>query len=298
MMTRPRIRKLGTIDCDMVETTPVLWRGRLYRFEYVRHPWYKPNRTGDTYFRFVDVETGEYTPAFAQGYHFGSAHVEGDTMYVFGVRPQAGFEMTVFWSTDLVAWASQVAFRTEGWTLFNNSVCKGPGGYVMAFELGEPPEIVGVRFTNRFAASNDLLNWEILPAACVFTLDRYSACPVIRYIKPYYYMIYLEHYKPFMFYPHMVRTRDLIHWEASPFNPILSYSDEDKIIANPAIPEDERERIAGIANINNSDVDLCGFRGKTVIYYSWGTQTGNEFLAQAEYDGPMDEFFRRHFPDG
>ncbi len=50
-MDRPEIRKLGTIDCDMVETTPVVWKGRLLRFEYVRHPWYKPNKTSDTYFR-------------------------------------------------------------------------------------------------------------------------------------------------------------------------------------------------------------------------------------------------------
>jgi hypothetical protein len=297
MNARPLIRKLGTIDCDMVETTPVVWGGRLLRFEYVRHPWYKPNKTGDTYFRFVDVETGECGPPFAHGYHFGSAYVEGDTMYVFGVQQQAGLEMTVFWSRDLTSWQSQVAFRTDGWTLFNNSVCKGPDGYVMAFELGEPPEIVGVRFTNRFAASKDLLDWEILPAECVFTLDRYSACPVIKYVEPHYYMIYLEYYQPFTFRPHMVRSEDLITWEASPFNPILDPSDEDKVIANPAIPQEERERIAGIININNSDVDLCEFQGKTVIYYSWGTQTGNEFLALAEYDGPMDEFFTSHFPE-
>lgn len=33
---RPRIVKHGTIDLDLVETTPVVFRGRLYRFEYVR----------------------------------------------------------------------------------------------------------------------------------------------------------------------------------------------------------------------------------------------------------------------
>ena len=33
---RPSIRKLGTLDLDMVETTPVVFRDRLYRFEYVR----------------------------------------------------------------------------------------------------------------------------------------------------------------------------------------------------------------------------------------------------------------------
>ncbi len=43
---KPEIRKLGAID--MVETTPVVYRGKLYRFEYVR-PNYWDNSSG----RFV-----------------------------------------------------------------------------------------------------------------------------------------------------------------------------------------------------------------------------------------------------
>src|SRR5438105_2742669 len=34
--TRPAIHKLGTIECDMVETTPIVFQGKLYRVEYVR----------------------------------------------------------------------------------------------------------------------------------------------------------------------------------------------------------------------------------------------------------------------
>src|SRR6185369_6911103 len=33
---RPLIRKLGTIDLDMVETTPIVLNGKLWRFEWVR----------------------------------------------------------------------------------------------------------------------------------------------------------------------------------------------------------------------------------------------------------------------
>ncbi len=36
----PKIRKLGTIVCDLVEATPVVFKGRLYRFEYVRDQYY------------------------------------------------------------------------------------------------------------------------------------------------------------------------------------------------------------------------------------------------------------------
>jgi hypothetical protein len=55
---KPLLRKLGTVDCDMVETTPVVFQDRLYRFEYVRHPSHKPNTTGASYFRFVEMDGG------------------------------------------------------------------------------------------------------------------------------------------------------------------------------------------------------------------------------------------------
>ncbi len=61
---KPKIRKLGTVDLDMVEKTPVVFRDRLYRFEYVR-PGYPANKTGDSYFRFIDVDSGKATTAFA-----------------------------------------------------------------------------------------------------------------------------------------------------------------------------------------------------------------------------------------
>jgi hypothetical protein len=58
----------------------------------------------------------------------------------------------------------------------------------------------------------------------------------------------------------------------------------------------QREHIASARNMNNSDVDLCEFDGKTVLYYSWGNQEGVEFLAEAVYDGPMRQFLTGYFP--
>src|SRR3954464_5554349 len=92
---RPQIRKLGTLDLDLVEATPVVFRDRLYRFEYVRKE-YKANATGDTYFRFVDVETGEATPAFAEGYDLGCAFVGGKTAWAFGVDQWDGSKVVGF----------------------------------------------------------------------------------------------------------------------------------------------------------------------------------------------------------
>ncbi|HBG56403.1 MAG TPA: hypothetical protein DDX07_00130, partial [Porphyromonadaceae bacterium] len=49
---RPLIVKTGTIDCDLVETTPVVFHEKVYRFEYIRER-YWDNQIGDSYFRFV-----------------------------------------------------------------------------------------------------------------------------------------------------------------------------------------------------------------------------------------------------
>ena len=295
--SRPRIEKQGTIDCDMVETTPVVFLGQLYRFEYVRNN-YLGNSTGNSYFRFVEVESGRLTPAFATGFHLGSAHVQGNTMYVYGVETWGGSAVRVFWSKDLVHWSDQPALILPGWGLFNNSVCQGLDRFIMVFEVGEPPEVVGVRFTNFFAESQDLLNWRLLPTEHVFSKDRYTACPALRYLGDgYYYMIYLEARPGPTYESHIVRSRDLVHWQHGPLNPVLRYSAEDKHIANPVLTPGQRDRIAGAVNLNNSDVDLCEFAGEVILYYSWGNQQGIEHLAQAVYKGSLEEFLQGFFPE-
>src|SRR5579884_3540463 len=105
---RPEIRKLGTLDLDMVEATPVVFKDRLYRFEYVRKD-YKANTTGDSYFRFIDVETGEATPAFAHGYDLGCAYAEGGSMWAFAVDQWDVTKIVAFRSTDLKEWEQHPA---------------------------------------------------------------------------------------------------------------------------------------------------------------------------------------------
>lgn len=294
---RPQIRKLGTTVCDLVEATPVVFKGSLYRFEYVRDQYYKPNLGKPSYFRFVDMKTGEETPGFAQGYHLGSAFVDGDTAYAFGVNKWDGEEIRVFWSKDLKTWESKTALNLPGWGIFNTAVCKGQHGYVMAFEIGRPPEETGSPFTIRFAESKDCRTWKLTDSKCVYSKDRYTACPAIRYLNGWYYMIYLEAYPGPAYNPHIVRSNDLVTWESSKLNPVLRYSIEDKLIANPNLTQEERERIAGAVNINNSDVDFCEFEGKTHIVYSWGNQQGIEHLAEAVYDGPEPEFLESFFAE-
>ena len=83
------IEKLGTADFSMVETTPVVWKGKLLRFESVRGNYGSepncptcglghrdPAMGKDAYYRFRDVATLDVTPSFAPGYSFGCAFVQ------------------------------------------------------------------------------------------------------------------------------------------------------------------------------------------------------------------------------
>ena len=46
---------------------------------------------------------------------------------------------------------------------------------------------------------------------------------------------------------------------------------------------------------SNSDVDMCDWKGKTLITYNVGNQLGYAYLAEAEYDGSVDDFLESFF---
>ena len=290
---KPQIIKLGTIDCDLVETSPVVFHGKVYRFEYVR-PGYWNNHTGDSYFRFVDHETGEPTPSFAKGFHLGSAFVENNTVYVTAVNIWDGEQVHIFSSTDLKNWNHWMAFHLAGYGIFNTSMTKAGNKYVLMFEIGKPESEAGKRFTARFATSTDMKNWQVLPSQYNYAKDRYTAPHCLRYLDGYYYDFYLEAYNGYE--TRVVRSKDLEHWEASPLNPVLKASKDDKKIANKKLPDKLQKRIKAAEDINNSDIDFCEFNGKLIINYSWGNQRGEEFLAEARYNGTLEQFLKGWFP--
>ena len=292
---RPRIVKLGTIDCDLVETTPVVFRGRLYRFEYVRAG-YAANTTGDSYFRFVDHATGAASASFARGYHLGNVFVERDVLYVTGTNLWDGERVDLFVSSDMITWETRSALNLPGWGIFNTSMCRAEDSYVLMFEVGKPPAVAGVPFTARFATSSDLRTWQLTAPECTYSKERYTAPHCLRYLDGYYYNFYLEALPGPSYDQRVVRSRDLVTWEASPLNPVLAAGDEDRAIANPALTAKERARIASAININNSDIDFCEFQGRLIITYSWGNQLGVEHLAEAVYEGSERQFLLGWYP--
>ena len=290
-----KIRKLGTIDCDLVETTPVVFQGKLHRFEYVRIG-YAGNTTGQSYFRFVDHDTGSPSKPFAHGYHLGNVMVHKDTLFVTGTNMWDGERIDVFASSDMEQWETWNALTLPGYGLFNTSMCRGKNGFVLMFEVGKPHDVAGVRFTARFAVSEDLRNWELTPPECTYAKDRYTAPHCLRYSEGYYYNFYLEAL-PGSYEQYVVRSPDLICWESSPYNPVLKASDDDRRILNAGLAQSQRNRISKAENYNNSDIDFCEFQGAVIINYSWGNQHGIEHLAEAIYDGSEREFLAGWFSD-
>ena len=292
---KPQIRKLGTIDCDLVETTPIVFKGKLYRFEYVRER-YRGNTTGDSYFRFVDHELGSPSPPFAHGYHLGNVFEEEDVLYVTGTNIWDGERVDIFAWTDMEHWESWNALNLPGHGIFNTSVCRADDRFALMFEVGKPLEVAGVPFTARFATSGDMRHWELTPQECTYAKDRYTAPHCLRYLDGHYYNFYLEAHAGPRYDQRVVRSRDLVQWEPSPLNPVLEASKEDRGIANPGLTADERQRVATAVNINNSDIDFCEHEGRVIINYSWGNQQGVEHLAEAVYEGTLRKFLEGWYP--
>ncbi len=302
---RKKIEKIGTIKPYYVEATPFVWHDELLIFEWVRSDEWTHNGNEKGYYHIVRAETDEEITAFAEDHAFGCCYEENGTVYAHGVRGSSGWtnQIDVFWSDDLVHWQMRPALTVpEDMCVFNTSVCKGPDGYVMAIEVGTvngSHPVIGCNYSIVFATSKDLFNWELLPFDThLFIKEEYSACPSIRYFDGYYYMVFLAYAPFFRLVPYIVRTKDLETYEVGHVNPILVPDDDDKKIPHPErLTKEEIDYIENAFDINNSDVDFCEYKGRTIIIYSWGNQNGKEFLARAEYDGPLQEFLESCFFD-
>jgi hypothetical protein len=279
---RPKLTKLPFALPRAMENTPIVFQGRpLHVLNYRDDT--KNNTDGYTksmYLYIVDLCTGNELCRFGEGHSFANAFVDGPELHVFaseGTNRDWFGSLYHFSTRDLKTWKREPAVAKEGDEhLFNASVCRDEKGFLMAYESNRP-----VQFCFKFARSRDLSQWEKVPNL-VFTgvNHEYSACPVIRYVAPYYYVIYLHApipgHKGYVSF--LARSPDLAAWELSPFNPILE--------AGPG------------EGINNSDVDLFEWEGKTYLTYATGDQATWGAVRTALYDGPMAEFFTSHFPAG
>jgi len=142
---QPAIRKQGTISCNcIVETTPIVYRGELYRFEVVRRKSFTSATKGSWHdvedspcLRFVKVRTNEATPIFAEDHTFGFPIVVGDKMYVVtGKSKTWGADTLVFMrSDDLVSWEIYQELPMPGFKIYNMNIAQKDGKYTLLIEI-------------------------------------------------------------------------------------------------------------------------------------------------------------------
>jgi hypothetical protein len=268
-------------DPITVENTPVLFNSQLLMVANLRSS--VPGKESESYLYIDDILKGQEIARFGAAHAFVSAIVDGSDLNVFALDFSASGKVWEsdgidrFVTTDLKTWKQEKVILPDGnEKLFNNSVCKDENGYVMAYESNLP-----VQFCFKFARSNDLSKWAKLDGL-VYTGEKneYSACPVIRYFKPYYYVIYLH--APIKghngWIPFLTRSKDLENWELTPFNPIM-------------------EAIKGEGS-NNSDFDILEYEGRTYLCYGDGDQATWGTICVAMYDGTMENFYESYFPQG
>lgn len=274
--SRRFLKTEGVVRHNLCEVAAVVWHGKLCLVECIRPA--SGGSLNEHYLVLRDVDTGEELARFAEGYSLASALVRNNTMYVFASRcePKGGTwnDVTLFKSSDLKHWHTKVVIQQDAPEhLFNSSVCQDDNGFVMAYETDDPKYPA---FTIKFARSNDLENWKKVPDA-IFGTDRYTACPCIRYVNGYYYMMYLEHRTPRWFFEtFLARSKDLKTWQLSRANPVLSPDSIDD-------------------GINASDPEVIEFGGHTYAYYSVGDQRTWMNLKRAVYPGPVRGFFEQWF---
>jgi hypothetical protein len=285
--SKPRLVKLpfafSRFEREPMENTPVVFNSRLLMVGNYRPSGESSFRDKDSYLYIEDLQTGDEVVRFGNAHSFVSAYVSNDELNVFALDFTASGKVwnsngiNRFVTKDLKNWEEEKIILPDGnENLFNTSVCKDDNGYLMAYESNRP-----VQFCFKFARSKDLSKWEKIPGL-VFTGENkeYSACPLIRYFPPYYYVIYLHapiaNHNGYVSY--LARSANLSDWELSSLNPIL---------------EAEKEE-----GINNSDVDIMEYKGKTYLYYAIGDQATWTTVRVAMYDGSQKDFFESHFPNG
>lgn len=297
----PRFEKLGIVSPNG-ESSPFVWKGCLMRLELS-----DPSRGTDslavTRALIRERETGKVISAFGKGCYYYSLYLEGEKAYVLGTKSLPGVlsgeTIVLYESEDLVNWSERELLTNPGWKYYNTALTKGPEGYVLLMEAGEPREYVGEKvFTFFFATSKDMVNWEFMDYSQGFSLDRYMGGPWMRWSGGYYYVISVTALPCARYSNYIYRTKDFKTWEVGFYNPLLSPTEEDRVLA-PHAADITPEMVEEIKNgflSSSSDVDMCDLPdGRTLLTYNVGNQLGFYYMCEAVYGGTVDEFLAANF---
>ena len=289
------IVKQGYLESLLVETSPFVFNNRLYLMENNQHFWDVPGAKPGDFFhedevRIRDVESKEIASVALKNHAFATLLVWEGRVHVFAGnygkdKPWRQItEISMTCSADLKNWTNPVTvlMAAPNEYFFNTAVCRAKDKFILLYETNDTR---WKPFTFRYMESSDLKKWEEIPAA-VYGKDKYVGGPALYYEGGRYYTLYLESLKN-GFETRITRSEDLVHWEDAPSGrSFITFDPSHRNI--PLIKPD-------IGESNASDVELCYFNGKTIIYFTGSDQTTAGDLQWATYDGTPEQLFEYFF---
>ncbi len=292
------IVKKGVVPLAYAEVTPFVFGNRLYRLENFKRRDDFPNKPSqyrfhEDGFRIRDVEADRVISVPLLNHYFAIAYVWQDRVYVY-----AGYldedlpwwnirQIVMIVSDDLITWSKpKVVLTAENDEhLFNTAVCYDGKRFIMLYETDEDR---WPKFTFKYCESDDLVHWRRIPDA-LYGIDKYVGGPALYFEAGWFYTLYLESLGDGCYETRITRSQDLIHWQDAPTDrPFLTY--DPNRYTNPIhYPE--------VKECNASDVELCEWKGKTIIYFNGGDQINCGDLQYAEFDGTPRQLFESFFRD-
>jgi alpha-L-fucosidase len=189
-------------------------------------------------------------------------------------------------SEDLHTWSHPqcILEANKNESFYNVNVCpKLDGdGFILLVETDDP---AWPKFTFRFLEGRNMADFSPIDGA-VYGKDKYVGGPAIYNTGGFYYVCYLDE-APEGWITRITRSRDLKTWQDAPEDkPVLMYDKENDC---------HRLRGEGFKENNASDLELCEFNGKTLLYFTGGDQLVCGDLQYTWYPGSMQELFEKFF---
>ena len=289
------IQKQGRLGSPLVETSPFVFNDKLYLLENNQRFWDVPGAKPGDYFhedeiRIREIATDKIISVPLKNHGFGTVLTWEDRVYVFAGNYGQGkpwrqmTEITMTSSKDLKNWTKpQTILKASGKEFFfNTAVCRGKDKFILLYETNDAS---WKPFTFRYMESTDLKNWEEIPDA-VYGRDKYVGGPALYFEGDWYYTLYLESL-PNGYDTRITRSKDLVQWDDAPEDrPFVTFDKSHKNI--PLIDP-------GISESNASDVELCYFKGQTILYFTGSDQTTAGDLQWATYEGTPRQLFEYFF---
>jgi len=343
----PNMTALGAFNHQADESSPLVWHGKVVIMETI--PGYNPQHDAfcpTDYFVVRDLESWNIIGVARSSceHAFGSALVTKDpttgteTMWIFGTRwvrddftrsngapswsgpcSTGDCGVDVFWSTDLQTWKNasslnfpkgMVAYNTDVSQVTNSPSSLPPHNWIMAIEHTVPSVSYGIIFYIKNSPTLDQGEWVALNIT-KYTIPNFNtggnqigACPSVRYVSGYYYVstggqnIYI------------VRSKDLINWELSPYNrgaSVVPNATNDCFFISKEWsswkPSDDTVKLMGqckqwdtcVSDSDLTEVVMADGSVNTLFLYQPNNQGGigfsNLFLHKGDYTSFFQSFF-------